>query len=107
MEYRFRFAPQAVADAEEAYGWIAQQSPVRAARWYTKLFEAIETLKTNPSRCSLAPESDAFDEEIRQLLYGKRRGTYRILFTVRGHVVHVFRILHGSRQSLKPEDVRE
>jgi plasmid stabilization system protein ParE len=102
MAYRFNFAPRAVEDAETAYAWIARKSPRQAANWYIKLFEAIETLKLNPARCSLAPESEVFPEEIRQLLYGKRQNVYRILFAIRGDVIHILRIRHGAMRFLNP-----
>jgi plasmid stabilization system protein ParE len=107
MEYRIKIAAKAYSDAEEAHAWIAQHAPANAAKWYLKLFEAIDSLKSLPFRCSLAPESDAFQEEIRQFLFGKRRGTYRVLFTIRGDTVQVLRIMHGARQFLTPEDEPE
>ena len=82
MAYRFEIAPQAMADAEAAYNWIARDSSSRADRWYRGLFDRIATLPTYPRRCPLAPESEAFGEEVRQLLYRRRRSVYRILFTV-------------------------
>ena len=92
-----------MADADAAYEWIARDSPDRAARWYRGLFERIETLRTRPSRCPLAPESEAFGEEIRQLLYGRRHGVYRILFTIQGDVITIFRIRHGAQKPLSPD----
>lgn len=35
-----------------------------------------------PRRCPIARENALFSQEIRQLLYGKGKHTYRILFTV-------------------------
>ena|SRR5437867_2123265 len=105
MEYRFRLAAKAVADAEEAHAWIARHSVQGAAKWYVELFDAIDSLKTFPARCSLAPESEAVDVEVRQLLYGKRRNVYRVLFTVQGDVVHILRIRHSARQFLTPDEL--
>jgi plasmid stabilization system protein ParE len=51
----------------------------------------------------LAPESDAFEMEIRQHFYGKRQHRYRILFTIEGKTVYVLRVLHGARRALNPE----
>lgn len=107
MEYRIKIAAKAYADAEEAHAWIARHSPARAAKWYVNLIEAIESLQSSPARCALAPEADAFQEEIRQLLYGKRRGMYRILFSIRADTVNVLRIIHGAREFLTPEDEDE
>ena len=56
--------------------------PHAAAGWYDGFAHAINSLADMPQRCSLAPENDAFEEEIRQLLYGPRGPAYRALFTV-------------------------
>jgi plasmid stabilization system protein ParE len=103
MACRFSFAPKAIEDAEITHDWMAKRSPRRAAEWYVKLFELIETLQQNPARCSLAPESDAFSEEVRQLLYGKRQKMYRILFVIRNKVIHILRFRHAAMQFLDPE----
>jgi hypothetical protein len=48
-----------------------------------------------PKRCPLARENEYFSREIRQLLYGRGRNSYRILFTiVEGEDVSTVRILH-------------
>jgi len=103
MAYQVEISPLALAEIDEAYLWLYEQSPAAAARWFRGLRKAIDSLETNPERCSLAPESDAFAGELRQLLYGRRRGVYRILFTVAGDTVRVHRVRHGSRRFLKPD----
>jgi plasmid stabilization system protein ParE len=105
MEYRIKIAVKAYMDAEDAHAWIAQRTPSRAAKWYLNLFKAMESLQSQPFRCALAPEADAFQEEIRQLLFGKRNHKYRILYIVRKNTVHILRIIHGARLFLTPEDV--
>lgn len=57
----------------------------------------------NPERCGLAPENEWFPGELRQLLYGKRRGVYRILFEVRDTTVYILRVRHGARKLLEPD----
>lgn len=85
MTYRFEISERARADADEVYAWIAQHSPEQAERWYQGLFEQIEVLTSHPLRCPLAAENDKFPEEIREMLYGKRRNKYRIFFDPRRH----------------------
>lgn len=53
----------------------------------------------------LAIESGEFTEEIRQLLYGKRSGRYRVLFVVRQNVVRVLHVRHGARQPLSAAQI--
>ena len=107
MESRIKVARRAVVDADEAFDWIARYAPRTAARWYTKLFAAIDSLETNPARCSIASESDAFPEVVRQLLFGKRRTAFRILFVIRGEMVLVLRIVRCARQSLTVDELSE
>ncbi|MEM1172201.1 MAG: type II toxin-antitoxin system RelE/ParE family toxin [Cyanobacteria bacterium P01_H01_bin.35] len=103
MEYQVEITDVALAEAEEAYLWMMEQlSPQNAEKWFDGLIDAIESLNKSPKRCSLALENEVFLEEIRQLLYGKGRNTYRILFTVSEQVVDVLHIRHSARQLLEP-----
>src|SRR5512133_2047560 len=94
--------PSAAADLEAAYLWLAERSPEAAAAWYNGAVDAVLSLEAFPERCPLAPESDAFDHEIRQLLHGKRQHAYRILYEVTGQTVRVLHVRHGAREHLKP-----
>jgi plasmid stabilization system protein ParE len=90
VTYRLRVTAQAVADADLAYAWIAEHSsPAQAERWYQGLFKQMETLTRQPLRCPRAAESDKFVEELRELLYGKRKNKYRIIFAIRNNDVVV------------------
>lgn len=46
---------------------------------------------------ALAAESDEVCQEIRELLLGRRRSRYRILFNIRGKSVVILRVWHASR----------
>ena len=63
----------------------------------------IDTLRANPGRYLVDPDSDAYGQEVRVLLFGKRRGVYRILFTIQGDVVQVLTGRHAARWSLREE----
>jgi plasmid stabilization system protein ParE len=65
----------------------------------------LDTLETYPERCTLAAEAEEIGLEIRELLFGRRQGTYRILFRIRGPVVQILRIWHGARDRLTAHDV--
>ena len=103
MTYQVVVTDQGDAEAEDAYLWILERSPDGAARWWNGLEAAILSLEQMPTRCPLAPENEEFEEEIRELLYGKRQHRYRILFTVREQTVVVLHIRHGAREYLKGE----
>ena len=98
MAYKVEVSEE--AEADEVYDWIAEHSPSRAAKWYNGLLNAIRSLAENPQQYPVIPEGDSFDEEVRHLLYGKRKGVYRVLFTIRDDVVYVLHILHAARGSL-------
>lgn len=107
MAYRVDISPPALADAESAYLWIKERAPEKAGEWYEGLLEAVFSLENLPTRCALAPESQEFSIEIRQLLYGKRGSVYRILFGVsydpetQENVVRIYRIRHSAQRNLK------
>jgi len=101
MTYRVRLTPQAEADIEHIYRWILSEAPVRGAEWFNGLVEAIGSLSRNPERCALAPQSPLFEEPVRQLVYGKRGGRYRILFAVRGETIEVLHVRHGARRRVR------
>jgi hypothetical protein len=82
--------------------WLtAEASPEVAGRWAAALDQKIGTLATLPDRCPVARESDAFEEEVRQLLFGEGRGQYRVLFSIRGSEVLVHTIRRASRGALE------
>ncbi len=92
---------------EEACQWIAARSPMNAAEWYNRFVEMVLSLAANPQRCGLAPESQAFDAEIRQLIVGRRGGRYRAIFTIQEGDVHILHIRHTARTALTPEDLED
>ena len=57
----------------------------------------METLVNFPERCPVADKSDVFREEVRQLLFGKKHGAYRIIFAIRDDVVRILAVRHCSR----------
>jgi plasmid stabilization system protein ParE len=88
---------------------ISSVSADKAKQWYSGLLKAIESLSEMPKRCALARENSKFSQEIRQLLSGRGRNVYRILFTVletdEASNVRSLHIRHAYRQPLgyKPE----
>ena len=94
--------PRAVRDIQVAAHWILGQtgSLATAMRWARKLRATIATLKANPQRCPVDPDSTVHGEEVRVLLHGKRRGVYRVLFPIRRDTVHVLTVRHSGQRSL-------
>ncbi|HXJ92353.1 MAG TPA: type II toxin-antitoxin system RelE/ParE family toxin [Terriglobia bacterium] len=105
MKYRVIITPQAEGDLRAAYRYIRRHAPEATRKWLKGARKKIRTLAFYPERCPLAPESTAFDEPIRELLYGSgNRGTYRVLFTVLDKAVYVLHIRHGSMLPLTEEE---
>ena len=96
MNYRIEISSVAEAEADSAFLQLSQVTfPAKASQWYAGLLQAIESLSQMPKRCPLARENEYFSQEIRQLLYGRGRSSYRILFTIlEGQEVSTVRILH-------------
>jgi plasmid stabilization system protein ParE len=110
MTFRVILTPRAAADADEAAAYIKRFSPERAARWFDGLMQAVLSLDEMPHRCPQAPEAEILGSDIRQLLYGKRGGVYRIVFRIygaesTGPVVRVLAVRHSARRPLQAEDV--
>ncbi|MGN7613030.1 type II toxin-antitoxin system RelE/ParE family toxin [Magnetococcales bacterium HHB-1] len=95
---RVMITPFAADNIREAHVWLQVENPVYADKWLDGLKQAISTLETMPKSHAIAPESVEFEQEIRQMLYG--RGTpWRIFFTINTCelAVHILHIRHGNR----------
>lgn len=101
MKHRVVIEPPARENINEAYLWIAERDPTAAIKWFNGLQTAIQSLEKFPQRCPLAEENELFEVEIRQLVYRKGVGAYRVLFTVAGALVHVLHVRHGRRRRLR------
>lgn len=83
--------------------WLTEEASREiAGRWAHALNDKIQTLATFPERCQVAPESDVFDEVVRQLLFGEGRSQYRVLFSLREQVIRVHSIQRSARGRLEP-----
>ena len=109
MGYRVKLSRAAARDTDEAFQWLEEKAPERASSWISGLMDAALSLENNPDRCPKAAESPELGILIRVLLYGKKRGIYRILFLVRpdDEIVLIVRIRHASRDRLTPEELEE
>ncbi|NRP53621.1 MULTISPECIES: type II toxin-antitoxin system RelE/ParE family toxin [unclassified Marinobacterium] len=99
--YAVVITPFAGENILEAFRWYQLENPVYAAKWKSGLEEKILSLEIFPESHPLAPENSEFEEEIRQLLYGKA-SPWRVLFTVLNSKVYVLHVRHGQRDYWRP-----
>ena len=100
--WRVIIQPRADSAALTAFAWIAERSPEAAARWLVGLRETIAKLANGPTFHPLAIEESArFGFPIREATYGRRRGVYRILFSVEAEVISILAIRHSAQNTLE------
>ena len=87
MTYRVVVTAAAKQDLRNAYLWAAERAPHTAALWLQRFEAELQTLAHSPERFQLAPENALVAPEIRQLIFGRRQGAYRVLYTIVGDVV--------------------
>jgi plasmid stabilization system protein ParE len=105
MTFQVELTPIAEIQIEQAYQWYRDRNPQFADRWFRSLMNTIATLQEKPQRCALAVEHEIFPEEVRQLLYGKSKNIYRVLFAIRGMTVYVLYVRHSAQAPLTLEDL--
>ena len=104
MSYQVRFTRRALADVDASLAWLSSRS-APAARWRAGLIGRVAALEQSPDRYPLADEAAELGIDLRELIYGRRRGVYRILFTIDGSTVHIHRVRHAAQDRLKPDDI--
>jgi plasmid stabilization system protein ParE len=107
MTFQVETTPIAEAQIEQAYRWYRERNPEFADRWFRGLMNTIATLQEKPRRCSLAVEHEIFSEEVRQLLYGKSKNLYRVLFAIRSTTVYVLYVRHSAQAPLTIEELED
>jgi plasmid stabilization system protein ParE len=80
--------PRAERDIDEAAGWIAVHAADAAEHWFDAMQSAIQSLADFPQRCPRARECLSARYVLRQLVFGRRRGRYRLIFTIHDGRVH-------------------
>lgn len=106
MKYRIVYTVRANNHLADITDWILEQAPLSAEPWLEKLSESVNSLLENPARCPLAPENESHEFDIRHLLFGKRHGQYRILFTIQDREVIILDIRHSNRTWLEPGSLK-
>ena len=74
-------------------------------KWRDELIGKVEELSENPLRHPVAPESEKFPREIRLMLFRKRRGQFRIYYTINQKRVVILSVRRSARKPLEKEDL--
>jgi plasmid stabilization system protein ParE len=99
MPYLVRLTDRALRDLEAIYEFIEATTSERAFAWFSELVEAIYSLERLAERGAVVPGH----KKLRQLFFGKKPDTYRIIYTVYKHnrAVNVLHIRHGAGDAFK------
>ena len=97
VAYRVDLTERAVQDVRQIHETIHAENVAQARTWFNGLEKAILSLGQYPARGAITAE----DRHVRQLLYGRRRHIYRILYTIDEptRVVTVLHIRYGGRDA--------
>ena len=113
MAFRVEIEPQAFDDLNSIADYIKASSSFAVAEtWFNGVIDDIASLKEMPARCSVAPESEDLGQEVRILLHGRRKRTYRIYYTIDYETpstgrVRVFHVRHWAREPLSEDELQE
>jgi plasmid stabilization system protein ParE len=107
VKYRVILETRATRDIDEASGWLAARAPEAAERWFNAIEATIHSLENLPARCPFARENGMFPYELRQLVYGRKHGRYRIIFTIHDQMVHVLHIRHGAYPTMTKSEIQD
>jgi plasmid stabilization system protein ParE len=106
MTYRIMPSDRAESDLARIYDWLAARSPGGAARWYEAFWDATERLMEYPYSCPRAAEAARLPEDVREMLFGTRKGrTYRALFVVEADIVHILCVRGPGEKHVRSEDI--
>ena len=108
MAYRVVISPQSKADIADVFAYLVRHGATESAKkWVSQIEKEMFSLDEMPNRFPVSPESSKFLFEIRQLIFGKGSGTYRIIYRIDEALleVHVLTVRHASSDEMKMEDL--
>jgi plasmid stabilization system protein ParE len=101
MSRKVHLSQQARRDIEQAYLYISQDAPERAANWRSRLQTAIQSLKAFPHRHAVVFDDATAGRDVRQMTFG----VYLVLYSVEADRVDVLTVRHGARRPVEPSDL--
>lgn len=106
VAFQVLFLRRAQRDIEEGVAFRASHSAARATQWRNALVtNATGALEDDPHRYPAADEAADLELDLRELLFGRGRNVYRVLFTIDGESVYVHRVRHAAQDRLDADDI--
>jgi len=96
MVYKVLVTERFALHLQELGDYIAQDNPKRAYSWVSEIEQKVANLDTLPEAYPYARENDQYEVELRQLIFGRGRYKYRIIFSIRQNDVVVLDIRRCS-----------
>jgi len=104
LAYRVELTARATRDLQRIYKAINVENSLHADAWFNGLETAILSLGEHPARGAATRE----DRRLRQILYGDRPNSYRIIYFIHEKTltVRIRHIRHGARGPFKRPSAR-
>jgi plasmid stabilization system protein ParE len=105
MTFRVNITARARRDVERVVNAVRTKAPINAARWHARIRTSFRKLTYLPTRFGLCDEADDLGLEIREYVFGKRQGAFRVVYIIDGQTVHILRVVHASHGPLTLADL--
>jgi plasmid stabilization system protein ParE len=107
MAFTVVLGRKAQTDIADNTTWLEATRGLRAAdHWRVGLLTAvIPALETDPNRYPQAEEAADLGIDLRELLHGRRPHVFRILFTIDGDTVNVYRVRHAAQDRITEDNI--
>lgn len=105
MKYRVLLTKRFARHSRDMGDYIATNYPQRAISWIEEVEAKVLKLDLFPESHPYARENESHDIELRQLVFGRGRNKYRVIFTVKESDVVVLDIRHASREDHPPKSL--
>ena len=105
MEYKVVLTERFARHLQQMGDYIAADNPQRAVSWIEEVEVKVMKLNCFPESHPYARENSHHHIELRQLVFGRGRHKYRVIFTVRADDVVVLDIRHASREGHPPKSL--
>ena len=103
MPCEVRVSVRAKGDIDRVVTWLDRHSPTTATRWMEAFDAQLVRLETEADSFPAAEEAPDLGLDLRELNFGKKRATYRVVFTVVSDIVRVVSVRSALQDRLRLE----